>query len=46
VRAAIVQAFLDAADDLLSAQQRHMPDPLPPELQALAVAYLEKRAGM
>ena len=44
MRKAEVRAFLDAADDLLAAQQRLMPDPLPEELRSLTMAYLEKRA--
>jgi uncharacterized protein (DUF1778 family) len=35
MKAAIVRAFLDAADDLLAAQQRLMSRPLPEELRAL-----------
>jgi hypothetical protein len=41
-----VQAFLDAADDLLAAQQRLMPHPLSEELRALTEAYIAMRAAL
>ena len=44
MKAETVRALLDAADDLLAAQQRLMPDPLPAKLRALTEAYIEKRA--
>ncbi len=40
-----VQAFLDAADDLLAAQQRLMPHPLSEELRALTAAYRDARGA-
>jgi hypothetical protein len=45
VRAAVVQTFMDAADDLLAAQQRHMPHPLSDELRALTDAYIAARSA-
>jgi hypothetical protein len=44
VKASIVEAFIDAADDLLAAQQRFMPKPLSDEIRTLTKAYLEVRA--
>ena len=44
MKADTVRAFLDAADDLLAAQQQLMPDPLPAKLRAFTEAYVEKRA--
>jgi hypothetical protein len=41
-----VRAFLDAADDLLAAQQQLMPDPLPADLRALAEAYTAARTPL
>ena len=38
-----VRAFLDAADDLLAAQQQLMPQPLSQELRGLAEAYVAAR---
>ena len=41
-----VQAFLDAADDLLTAQQALLPHPLPEELRELTEAYIAMRAAL
>ena len=46
MKAAAVRALLDAADDLLAAQQRLMPQPLPDELRTLTEAYIARRAAL
>jgi hypothetical protein len=38
-----VTAFLDAADELLAAQQALLGADLPPEIRRLTEAYLERR---
>jgi hypothetical protein len=43
VRAADADAFINAADDLLGAQQALIHHPLPEELRALTLAYLRAR---
>jgi hypothetical protein len=46
VKAAVVRAFLDAADDLLAAQQQLMPQPLPEELRAPTEGYIARREAL
>jgi hypothetical protein len=41
-----VQVFLDAADSVLTAQQRLMPHPLPEEMLVLAEAYIAMCAAL
>ena len=41
-----IKAFLDAADDLLTAQQALLPVPLAEDIRALTEAYLEARAPL
>jgi hypothetical protein len=43
VRSADIDAFINAADDRVGAQQALMPHPLPEELRALTLAYLKAR---
>ena len=40
----MVEALIDAADDLLAAQQQFMPKPLSDEMRTLTETYLEVRA--
>jgi hypothetical protein len=44
VKASMVEALIDAADDLLAAQQQFMPKPLSDEMRTLTETYLEVRA--
>ena len=46
MKAEKVRAFLDAADDLLAAQQQLMPQPLSQELRGLAEAYVATRRAL
>ena len=46
MKAEVVRAFLDAADDLLATQQSAMPHPLSEELRALTEAYVAARAPL
>ena len=46
MKAQTVQTFLDAADDLLAAQQQSMPQPLSEELKSLTKAYIARRSAL
>jgi hypothetical protein len=42
----LVKAFLAAADDLLAAQERLMPEPAPEKLRRLTEAYIVARGAL
>jgi hypothetical protein len=44
MRTADLRAFLDAADDLVTAQQALLSEHLPEDIRTLVQAYLEARA--